>query len=305
MAESMEKNREIDEEKSSSNRRRSATPLVVGDITSVIPLNFPDNKYIDPYDPTTFGYTPLGSITAAHGVHGWVRVQSVSMTSNSSSSSTAAPSMISRTSLTQSGAQLHLKPPKKRAPRSIHLVSGKYCANNEFLCLLEGIETREDALKLRGAALFVRQEEEEKIKRQQESFEGEESYFVSELVGLKVYQYDQSKPNDETARNRHAETTLIGTVSGVVFSEDISDLPLGYDMLEIAINRESSLIGSDRGGKIEDRVLIPLVPQLVPSIDIGAAAVYIDPPTGLLDLRYVREEKVRVKGFLPPASSST
>ena len=51
----------------------------------------------------------------------------------------------------------------------------------------------------------------------------------------------------------------------------------------------------------DELVLIPFVPQIVPRVSIRDRAIFIDPPSGLLDLTYVREEKVRIKGFLPPA----
>jgi hypothetical protein len=47
-------------------------------------------------------------------------------------------------------------------------------------------------------------------------------------------------------------------------------------------------------------VLIPLVPQIVPVVQVSEKKVFIDPPAGLLDLTYFREERVRIKGFLPP-----
>jgi RimM protein, required for 16S rRNA processing len=53
----------------------------------------------------------------------------------------------------------------------------------------------------------------------------------------------------------------------------------------------------------DEMVLIPLVPSIVPTIDIERGVIYIDPPGGLLDLTYVKEGNVRIKGFLPAVSS--
>ena len=39
-------------------------------------VTFPDNRYINPYDPSTYGWIPLGYVSAAHGVHGFVKIQS-------------------------------------------------------------------------------------------------------------------------------------------------------------------------------------------------------------------------------------
>jgi len=49
----------------------------------------------------------------------------------------------------------------------------------------------------------------------------------------------------------------------------------------------------------DERVLVPLVPQIVPRVNVKQGELYLDPPVGLLDLTYVREEKTRIKGFLP------
>jgi ribosomal 30S subunit maturation factor RimM len=93
----------------------------------------------------------------------------------------------------------------------------------------------------------------------------------------------------------------VGIVGGVVFSDDISSIPgLGHDYLEIIIPR-----GIGGGASFRDEmVLIPMVPQLVPEVDVPSRRVYIDPPAGLLDLTYVRDEKTRIKGLLPPSTDS-
>jgi 16S rRNA processing protein RimM len=295
VAESVEKNRQLLEEEEQRKRRRMTTRNEGGattpaqgddkDSPATVPaMNFPDNKNIDPYDPTTFGYVTLGTIASAHGVHGWVKV----------AASEADPSSLSP--LARPGMTLHVKLPRKRAPRAVRLVAGRHCVADEYLCLLDGSYTRDDALKLRGATLYTTRQEDDDARRQSTSSD-RELYFVSELVGLSVYAYDETRSTPTELNNE----VLIGTVGGVVFGDDISDLPLGYDMLEIIVNRELTL---DRKSKPEERVLIPLVPQLVPLIDSARGVVMIDPPPGLLDLRYVREEKVRIKGLLPPSSSS-
>lgn len=49
---------------------------------------------------------------------------------------------------------------------------------------------------------------------------------------------------------------------------------------------------------------IPFVPQIVSSVSLDKRMISIVPPKGLLDLSYRREEKVRIKGLLPPARES-
>ena len=103
------------------------------------------------------------------------------------------------------------------------------------------------------------------------------------------------------------------------------DIPgLLHDQLEIQITEkgdleeeneeeeEDDVVNAGRksesgGGRIRLRrppklVLIPMVPEIVSKVDLEEQKVLIDPPPGLLDLTYVREEKVQIKGLLAPAS---
>ena len=45
--------------------------------------------------------------------------------------------------------------------------------------------------------------------------------------------------------------------------------------------------------------LIPLVPQIVISVDIDAKRIILDPPKGLLELTYFEKVKYVIRGFLP------
>lgn len=52
--------------------------------------------------------------------------------------------------------------------------------------------------------------------------------------------------------------------------------------------------------KQQELVLIPFVPEIVYLVQLSEKRIYVDPPNGLLDLTYIKEEKVRIKGLLPP-----
>jgi 16S rRNA processing protein RimM len=213
----------------------------------------------------------IGTITGAHGVHGWLKVQS----------STDFP--LDR--LCSAGIR-HLKAASKRAPREVLLLNGKHRLGDEYLIQLDQINDRDTAQKLRGSLLYIREE--------QKSYDLKvDEYVVSDLVGLDVYlKVDQ---DDAAACDRY-----VGTVAGVVFSDDVCSVPgLGHDYLEITLPRGVGGTSSYR----DEMVLIPMVPAIVPEVDITGRRVVIDPPTGLLDLTYVRDEKTRIKGFLPPARS--
>lgn len=165
----------------------------------------------------------------------------------------------------------------------------------------------------------------------------EEYYDVAELVGLDVFLdgdceaegiyttttsttdttsmgiamqptlNDENKDNDDggnpslnqVVRKLH----YVGKVGGIVFGEDIASIPggLGYDYLELLLPRGSTMgMASYR----DELVLIPFVPKIVTRVDLLHRELYIDPPRGLLDLTYIRQEKKkRIKGFLQPATS--
>jgi len=267
---------------------------------------FPDNKTIDPYDPTTYGYTELGTILGPHGVYGLLKIASV----------TDFPERLCKPGVRQ------LKAPNRRTPRETRLLEGRHRLKNEYLIKLEGISDRNEAMKLRGFVLYARQEE------RPEDLEDDE-YLISDLVGLDVRlvtgygeddvedeymkdsvedvlesSYPQNEDDDENKRTVTGENSVsgkfVGTVGGVVLAEEMCSIPgLGQDLLEVILPRGRLGIPSWR----DEMVLIPLVPSIVPTIDIERRILYIDPPSGLLDLTYVKEENVRIKGFLPEVSS--
>ena len=213
----------------------------------------------------------IGTITGAHGVHGWLKVQC----------STDFP--IDR--LCSAGIR-HLKTANKRAPRQVVLLNGKQRLGDEYLVQLDDVNDRDTAQKLRGSMLYIREE--------QKSYDfNVDEYVVSDLVGLDVYLKDKQ---DASFSDKY-----VGIVGGVVFSEDVCSIPgLGHDYLEIILPRG---IGGTLSYR-DEMVLIPMVPEIVPEVDINGRRVMIDPPSGLLDLTYIRDEKTRIKGFLPPAKSS-
>jgi 16S rRNA processing protein RimM len=250
-------------------------------------LVFPNNKEIDPYDPTSFGYLEIGTITGPHGVYGWLKLRS--------------STDFGKERLCTPGLR-HLRPFRKRAPRPIVLLNGRHRQGDEYLIQLEDISDRDQAAKLRGSVLYVREEDRVETSK--------EEYIVSDLVGLDVYLEHNSTHNTGNGSAENVDNTattgqsnlFVGSVAGVVLAEDMCSIPgLGHDMLEIILPRGRNGVPSLR----DERVLIPMVPQIVTRVEIRDRMIYIDPPSGLLDLTYVREVKVRIKGLLPPARSST
>ena len=253
---------------------------------------FPDNKDIDPDEPSTFGFVEIGTVVGPHGVYGEVKIKS----------SSGFPKRF-----TERGVR-YFKPLNKRAPRKVYLVTGRPTKGDEYIIQLDSAQNREEAARLRGGTLFVREEErdegtketdtksstgdnKERTEDENEKEEEEEEYFISDLVGLNVFLEPEN--NDDTKE----DDSFVGTVAGVVLSE----LPgIGHDMLELNLPRGKG--GTESA--LDERVLIPFVPQIVPRVLISERSIYILPPAGLLDLTYVIEEKVRIKGFLPAGADN-
>ena len=239
-------------------------------------LEFPNNKDIDPYEPATFGYVEIGTILGPHGVHGWTKV----------SGCTDFPER-----LTTSGMLLHIKPLRKRAPRKIVLAGGKMTGPDSFIIQLQDSYDRASAQKLKGATLYY--------SAQQDKVAGKDDVVLSEMVGLDVFLIHNDNDDDDESENDGKGNHHVGIVRGVVLAEEMCSIPgLGQDMLEIEVEHGER---DPFDKKPKELVLIPMVPEIVPKIDLEERLIEIDPPAGLLDLTYIREEKVKIKGFLPPA----
>jgi 16S rRNA processing protein RimM len=273
IAEAEQKNQQVQKEQS---RKKPNQPTIKANPDEKRARNeilFPDTKTIDPYDPTTYGYTELGTIIGAHGVKGEIKILSV----------TDFPER-----LCLEGVR-HLKAPNKRAPRKVKLLAGRHRKDTEYLILIEGIGDRDEANKLRGCVLYAREEE------RPQSIE-EDEYMINDLVGLDVLIEEGYLDIDGV----NLGGKFVGTVAGIVFASEMCAIPdLGNDLLEISLPRGPGATASWS----DELVLIPFVPALVPRVEINQKTIHITPPFGLLDLTYVREEKVRIKGFLPPSKS--
>lgn len=149
-------------------------------------------------------------------------------------------------------------------------------SNSFFFAVSKGVITRDAAAALRGHTVYVLEDEEVDLE--------ENEYMVRDLVGGRAYEKDD-------------ESAYIGEVVGVVLGSDISTAGLASDMLELRLPLENPT-------DVPKECYVPFVPALVPvvRIDEGNCTILMDLPEGLLDLAVEVEEKVVVRGFLPPAS---
>lgn len=153
---------------------------------------FPDETTIDPYDPQTFGYLQVGFVRGCHGVKGEVKVDS----------SRISDFPLDRMSKNN---DVFVQMPGKRSPRPwVCLGSRPGSKEGMTIVQLKGVRTREMAMGLRGARLFVRDVDVESkngaagavnrgASREAGEVGGERGgegargeYFIHELVGLKV-----------------------------------------------------------------------------------------------------------------------
>eukprot|EP00592_Proboscia_alata_P000865 CAMPEP_0194372934 /NCGR_PEP_ID=MMETSP0174-20130528/21353_1 /TAXON_ID=216777 /ORGANISM="Proboscia alata, Strain PI-D3" /LENGTH=421 /DNA_ID=CAMNT_0039151723 /DNA_START=22 /DNA_END=1283 /DNA_ORIENTATION=- len=264
-------------------------------------LTFPPPETIDPYDPTTFGFVELGTILGPHGVFGSLKIKS------ETDFGEERLCVKEQTDGTKGvGVPRYMKPPNKLVPREIRLLEGKLRLHDEYIIRLEGIGTRDAALKLRGAVLFAREEDRPTL--------DEDEFLVKDLVGLEVYHLDQREidldSNDDDLReSREKSDYLVGIVGGIVIGEEITGVKgLGNDAMEVILPYDPTKLNEQQQSltlalksnqqmrKSPDLVLIPFVPQIVPIVDVERNRVYIDPPEGLLDLTYRNEPKTVIRG---------
>eukprot|EP00667_Euglena_gracilis_P009639 EG_transcript_9808 len=219
-----------------------------------------DPNTIDPYDPSSFGFVEVGRIERPHGVNGEVKVRAV----------------------TDFGVQrlctpglTNVKAPNRRFPRPRMLVRGRKQDKDIYIIKLEGVDTMEEAERLRGHTLFASQIPENRPQL------GEEEWMVSDIVGLTVV--------------HHTEQRTLGHVRSILLGDELCAIPgLMQDLLEV------ELIDFTLGLNQYRTVYVPFVPPIVPVVDLERKEVRVDPPDGLLQLSNVRTKEVIIRGLLPP-----
>lgn len=150
---------------------------------------FPDETSINPYDPQTFGYLQIGFVRGCHGVKGEIKVDS----------SRISDYPLDRLSKDR---DVFVQMPGKRSPRP-WVCQGSRPGSKDGMTIvqLRGVRTREQAMGLRGARLFVRDVDVESKNEAAGVMNvgldpgaaagglggAEGEYFVHQLVGMKVH----------------------------------------------------------------------------------------------------------------------
>ena len=170
----------------------------------------------------------VGLITSCHGINGQLKVKSLSDFEER---------------FLKAGTRWLQK--ENEPPSKIELTSGyKQPGKEIFIIKLEGINTRNNAEKLKNHKILVKTNQLPKLEK--------EEFHLMELVNLQV----------KTLENN--EFKLIGKVINL---ENEKNNLLVIELLEN-----------------QKKVLIPFVKEIVPLIDIDNNFLVINPPKGLLEL---------------------
>ena len=245
---------------------------------------YPDAAAVDQRDPTTFGFTEIGTVLGAHGINGELKVRT---------ESDFGPQR-----LCERGVRW-LRRPRRRAPREVALLGGrKGPGAGVYLVTLDGVGSREAAAALKGSTFFARRE----VRPAQLAAD---ELLVWELEGLTVARAAVGAGAGELEDGELAAGDTIGRVVGVVPREEITGNPeLGNDLLEVELGggeevgeEEAAVVAGEGDGP--DTVLIPYVPQIVRAVLPERRLVLVDPPEGLLDLvQPKRRARVVIRGLL-------
>lgn len=162
------------------------------------------------------GFTAVGRVLRPHGIRGEIRVQSFS-----ESAVNLRP-----------GKFVYLDGVRRRVDRARH-------DRGAWILRLRGLTTRNDVEGFRGALLEVPDDEVER--------ESEDSYFLHELIGLRVVTKD---------------------------GEELGDV---VDVLQPGAN-DVYVVQGPRG-----EVLVPAIGDVIEQIDVAGGVIVITPLPGMLD----------------------
>ncbi|KAF8018919.1 hypothetical protein BT93_H3726 [Corymbia citriodora subsp. variegata] len=205
---------------------------------------------------TESGLVEIGYLSSVHGLQGEIYVKS----------STDFPELrFSRTGRRWLKQQVL----GRETIQEVELVEGRgHPGQKSWILKFEGINNVEQAKKLVGAALLVREEDRPELE------EGE--FYTRDLVGMRVLLKESGEP--------------IGTVVNV-YNSGANDLL--HVMLDSSTHN-SDVVGKSKPaetGASNHFVWVPFVEAIVPHVDMDRGEMMITPPKGLLELNLRSHEK--------------
>lgn len=261
----------------SSPVRGTTVPNIYASPSVVNKTVYKNVSQIFPSDPYTFGYVRIGVISGPHGVKGEVKVQM----ETDFAEYRALP-----------GSILYVKRPHRRSPRPVRVASGRRQQGNTFLMSFERIKSRLGAEAFRNFIIYSKLDDRPELCSNE--------YLIRDLVGLQCYLLTATSPGESKEAGlgstlRPDPSLLVAEVVGVVSPEDLcepSAAKFMHAMLEVKLRCNGELC------------LIPLVPQIVVTVNTVQGWLVLDPPGGLLDISYPEpQEKIVIRGYLPSAAT--
>jgi 16S rRNA processing protein RimM len=237
----------------------------------------------DPWTTEKLGFVMVGVVVGAHGVRGEAKVRALTDFGRQRLGAAAAAS-----------GPRYILMPGRRYPRPVEIFAGRKATQaNTWIIKVGTVNSREEVDAIRGAQIFVRQDDRPRMSRNE--------FLVSDLVGMGV---------------AHVGTpdAIAGVVRAVVTREELCEASGGgaasaavaADLLELAMFDADEETAGD--GTFVDRndgitTLIPFVKKLVPHVDRLRRVVLIDPPPGLLKIAQVNNKykPPPPRGLLCPA----
>lgn len=221
-----------------------------------------------PSDPYTFGYVRIGRILGAHGVRGELKAQLQS----DFLEMRIGP-----------GSALFVKKPNRRSPRAVRVVASRPQSDSVHLLRFEHITSRLGAAAFKQYDVYVRASDRPEL--------GDGEYLIRDLVGMKCF--IASDDCDESDQQQQQQQP-VAVVVGVVPADELCG-PAAAHLMHAQL--ELQLLNCGPAARL---CLVPLVPQIVPHVDVSARRLLLKPPPGLLRFTYQPPQRKKpVRGLLP------
>jgi 16S rRNA processing protein RimM len=318
--------------------RGTTVPTVAGSragMKRTSATSFRDISRVDPRDPYTFGYIKLGKVLGAHGVQGEVKVLLEPGTEES---------IIMKDTIIYVKKPNRRTPRPIRVVQCRRQGNAESQQDTVLLVELEGVQTRSMAEAFTRYELYAKSKDRSELKTDEYTVRelvGLQCYLAQDMAAVQQWQASQQScqqqvlpitnaesqqhtqqepsPRSDITTSQPSVPQPIAVVVGVVPPEELCDSPaaakLMHAQLELRIlPPDSSSIGKKVSNSIPRKqrgppqhCLIPLVPSIVPVVDLQHRCLFLDPPPGLLELTYVIDTGGKgraVKGYLPATVGS-
>lgn len=224
--------------------------------------NSPNEEQEDPWTTEKLGFTLVGVIVAPHGVRGEVKVRATTDFGRQRLGTGAV------------NARRYLLLPGRKYPRPVKVLSGRKASQlDTWILRLDCIHTREYVGEIRGAGIYVKNEDRPRMS-------GDE-FTVGEVTGMNVQLVGQPGHFIGIVRSVITRAEICRASGAGAASEAVA-----ADILEIALCGEDGQPADNDS----EASLVPFVKQLVPHVDRKNRVVIIDPPEGLLDITKVNNK---------------